>query len=112
MTPLETILITTPQVMHLQKVKKRIGSLRRGIRELVRARVPMKAAMAEMERQYVAAAIAEASGNRTDAALMIGTHRNTILRHAPNPKPWMARKPPQGTTSVVPESKSAKGGAA
>jgi DNA-binding NtrC family response regulator len=57
-------------------------SLRQVIDELIRARVPLKAAVEQFKHLYVNQAVRLSRGNKSRAARLVGSHRNWVTRYA------------------------------
>ena len=96
MTLFDRIDATTPEYgMTVNELRKGLAVLQPAIEQLVRSRVSLGDAIAEFKQRYVATAVRRADGNRSKAALMVGSHRNTISRNAPRRH---SRKQPQSAT--------------
>ena len=73
-------------------MNERIESLKDGISALAESGMPLKAAMAEIKRLYVEAALHHSQGMQTRAGRLINAHRNTVSRIASGSKRWMSTK--------------------
>ncbi len=74
------VILADPGVIHDSTVENAADELRRSIEQAIHKRVPLRAARAEMEREYLTALLRATDGDLDEAARIAQIHRKSLER--------------------------------
>jgi DNA-binding NtrC family response regulator len=74
------VILADPRVVHEASVETAASELQRSIDQAVHKRIPLRAALAEMEREYVTTLLRITGGDLDEAAGIAQVHRKSLER--------------------------------